>query len=96
VITRELETHSPEIEYIEHEKTGLIVPGDLDAFATTLARFADSPEWQARLAAGALENRDSLRMDDMAARFDEATRITVARRHAGRPLGLPRPQPDRT
>src|SRR5580704_3082737 len=96
VITRELDTHSPELEYIEHERNGLIVPGDLDAFAATLARFADDAAWQARLAQGALDTRDGLRMDDMAERFDEATRITVARRHAGRPVGLPRPQPDRT
>jgi glycosyltransferase involved in cell wall biosynthesis len=96
VITRELDTHSPELEYIEHERNGLIVPGDLDTFAATLARFADAAEWQARLAQGALETRDGLRMDDMAQRFDEATRITVSRRRAGRPVGLPRPQPDRT
>jgi len=95
VITRELETHSPEIEYIEHEKTGLIVPGDLDAFAATLARFADSPEWQARLAQGALEARDALRMDGMADRFDEAVSVTTARRRAPRHAGIPQPQIDR-
>jgi glycosyltransferase involved in cell wall biosynthesis len=95
VIARELKTHSPEIEYIEHEKTGLIVPGELDDFAATLARFADSPEWQARLAQGALEARDALRMDSMAERFDEAVRVTVERRRAPRPAGLPRPQIDR-
>jgi glycosyltransferase involved in cell wall biosynthesis len=95
VITRHLETHSPEIEYIEHEANGLIVPGDLDDFAATLARFADDAEWQARLAAGALRTRDSLRMDDMAARFDEATRITVMRRGRRAEFGVPRTQADR-
>ena len=95
VIARELKTHSPEIEYIEHEKTGLIVPGELDDFAATLARFADDPDWQARLAQGALEARDALRMDSMAERFDEAVRVTVERRRAPRPAGLPRPQIDR-
>ncbi|HTZ38371.1 MAG TPA: glycosyltransferase family 4 protein, partial [Stellaceae bacterium] len=59
VITRALDTHSPEIEYIEHEVNGLIVPGDLDAFAATLARFADDRSWQARLADGALRARDA-------------------------------------
>jgi glycosyltransferase involved in cell wall biosynthesis len=82
VITRELDIHSPEVEYIEHEKSGLIVPGDIDAFAATLGRFADAPEWQARLAHGALEARDALRMDIMAERFDEATRLIVDRRGA--------------
>jgi glycosyltransferase involved in cell wall biosynthesis len=96
VITRDLETHSPEVEYIEHEKNGLIVPGDMDEFAATLARFADDPEWQARLAQGALETRDGLRMDDMAERFDEAVRVTAARRHPRRQLGLAQTQPDRS
>jgi glycosyltransferase involved in cell wall biosynthesis len=92
VITRELDTHSPELEYIEHERNGLIIGGDMDAFAATLARFADDAEWQARLAHGALETRDRLRMDDMAARFDEAVRITVARRQTARDA-LPPAQP---
>jgi glycosyltransferase involved in cell wall biosynthesis len=96
VITRDLETHSPEVEYIEHEKSGLIVPGDLDQFAVTLARFADSPEWQARLREGALQAREALRMDSMAERFDEATRITVERKQARRRLAVAQTQPDRT
>jgi glycosyltransferase involved in cell wall biosynthesis len=96
VISRDLDTHSPEIEYIEHETSGLIVPGDLDAFAATLARFADSPEWQARLREGALRAREALRMDCMADRFDEAVRITVDRKQPRRHAGVVHPQPDRT
>ncbi len=95
VITRELDTHSPELEYIEQDRNGLIVPGDMDAFAATLARFADDPGWQARLAKGALETRDALRMDSMAERFDEAVRVTTARRRPLRHTGLPQPQTDR-
>jgi len=34
-------------------------------------------------------------MDDMAARFDEATRATVERLRSPDRLSLPRPQPDR-
>jgi glycosyltransferase involved in cell wall biosynthesis len=93
VITRELETHSPELEYIEHDSNGLIIPGDMDEFAGTLARLADDDSWQARLAQGALESRDGLRMDDMAARFDEAVRITVDRRQAPRRLPVPQTEP---
>jgi glycosyltransferase involved in cell wall biosynthesis len=96
VITRDLDTHSPEIEYIEHEKSGLIVPGDLDEFAATLARLADSPEWQARLGDGALRAREALRMDSMAERFDEAVRTTVARKKSRRRLAVAQTQPDRT
>jgi glycosyltransferase involved in cell wall biosynthesis len=93
VITRALDTHSPELEYIEHDKNGLIVPGDLDEFAATLARFADDEAWQARLAQGALGTRDGLRMDDMAARFDEAVSTTVARRHTRGATPLAQPEP---
>jgi len=96
VITRDLDTHSPEIEYIEHEKSGLIVPGDLDDFAAALARLAGSPEWQVQLSAGALQARDALRMDNMAERFDEAVRVTVDRKNTRRQIGVARPQPDRT
>jgi glycosyltransferase involved in cell wall biosynthesis len=95
VITRELDAHSPEIEYIEHDVSGLIVAGDMAEFAAILARFADDRDWQARLALGALGARDALRMDDMAARFDEAVRVTVERLGDARRPALPRPQPDR-
>jgi len=82
VITRALDTHSPELEYIEHEQNGLIVPGDLDDFTVTLARYADDVAWQARLAEGAIASRDALRMDDMAARFDAAVTATVDRKQS--------------
>ncbi|HVH82373.1 MAG TPA: glycosyltransferase, partial [Stellaceae bacterium] len=93
VITRELDTHSPELEYIEHDRNGLIVPGDMDSFAGTLARFADDAAWQARLAHGALETRDGLRMDDMASRFDEAVRLTVDRRQTRPQLPVAETEP---
>lgn len=94
VITRALDTHSPELEYIEHDHNGLIVPGDIDDFAAELARFADDEAWQARLAQGAIATRDGLRMEDMATRFDEAVRTTVARRRSGRnPLPMTQTEP---
>jgi glycosyltransferase involved in cell wall biosynthesis len=93
VITRELDTHSPELEYIEHDRNGLIIPGDMDEFAGTLARLADDEGWQARLAQGALETRDGLRMDDMAARFNEAVRVTVDRRQSQGRLPVPQTEP---
>ena len=93
VITRELDTHSPELEYIEHDRNGLIVAGDMDAFAATLARLADDDAWQARLAQGALQSREGLRMDDMAARFDEAVRVTVGRRQARGALPMAQTEP---
>ena len=79
LITRAHDLHGPEIEYLAHDENGLLVPGDFDEFTATLARFAAAPEWQARLAAGALRSRDELRLETMAERFDAAVRATVAR-----------------
>jgi glycosyltransferase involved in cell wall biosynthesis len=79
VITRDHALHSPEIAYLRNGENGLIVPGDLDAFATALAAFVDSPGLQKRLAGGALKSREELRLDTMVSRFDEAVTATVGR-----------------
>src|SRR5262249_37233513 len=44
VITRAHDGHGAEIEYVAHGENGLIVPGDIDAFAAALAEFAESAE----------------------------------------------------
>jgi glycosyltransferase involved in cell wall biosynthesis len=82
VIVRDNEAHGAEIEYLLHDRNGLIVPGDIDRFAETLARFADDVSWQARLSQGALEAREDFRIETMVRRFDDAVCATVARRAA--------------
>ena len=82
VITRAHDLHSPEIEYLVHEENGLMVEGDVDAFARTLARFAEDSGWQQRLADGAVTARESLRLETMAERFDEGVREAIARRRS--------------
>jgi glycosyltransferase involved in cell wall biosynthesis len=79
-ITRHHRLHGPEVNYITPGENGLIVDGDVAAFTDVLARFADSPEWQHELAAGALRRRDDFRIETMAERFDEAVRATIGRR----------------
>lgn len=86
VITREHEAHGAEIEYLADDVNGLIVPGGLDEYAATLGRFADSPEWQARLSQGALEAREGLRIEAMVGRFDDAVCATIARRKGSQHL----------
>lgn len=86
IITRDNEAHGAEIEYLTHERNGLIVPGEIDQFAATLVRVADDPEWQARLSRGALEAREDFRIETMVRRFDEAVCATVARRREPQPL----------
>ena len=89
VITRDNEAHGAEIEYLVHDRNGLIVPAGIDRFAETLARFADDPEWQARLSRGALEAREDFRIETMVRRFDDAVCATVARRHERHHAGSP-------
>ena len=64
--------------------------------AASAKRRVSSESDGVRLAQGALETRDALRMDDMAARFDEAVTVTVDRRGANRQFDIPQPQPDRS
>jgi glycosyltransferase involved in cell wall biosynthesis len=83
VITRDHEAHGAEIEYLAHEENGLLVPGDIAAYAETLCRFADSPDWQARLQEGAFRAREAMSLEAMADRFDTAIAATIARRQTG-------------
>lgn len=86
VITRAHELHSPEIEYVEHGRNGLIVPGGFDAFVAELGRLVDDPAALDALAAGALATRESLRLETMVERFDEAVTRTIERqRHRPMP-----------
>jgi glycosyltransferase involved in cell wall biosynthesis len=83
VITRDHEAHGAEIEYLTHDDNGLVVPGDIAAYAETLCRYADTPDWQARLREGAFRAREAMSLEAMVDRFDDAIAATVARRQAG-------------
>ena len=72
VITRADAPHGPEVEYLVHGRNGLIVEGDLKAFASALADFAGDESEQMRLAEGALATRDEVSIERMAERFDNA------------------------
>lgn len=83
IITRNHDLHAPEVEYVVNGRNGLIVGGDLDAFADALERFASSPEQRAQLCDGALKTREELRLEHMVEQFDLAVRTITA--------GSPRP-----
>jgi glycosyltransferase involved in cell wall biosynthesis len=86
VITCHSETHSPEIEYIEHSVNGLILPS-LQELAPGLLRFASSSELRESLARHALRSRDKLDLRRMAEAFDDGVRRAVERSRAGRLRG---------
>ena len=79
IITRRHELHGPEAEYISDGFNGLIIEGDIDTFAATLARFVASPDWQRELSDGALQSRDGLRLEHMVQQFDDAVNTIVDR-----------------
>ena len=77
VITRRTALHSPEVEYIEHGRNGLVVDGDEQAFAQVLARFIDDDALQTRLAEGAGRTSETLQLQHMVTAFDSAVRRSL-------------------
>jgi glycosyltransferase involved in cell wall biosynthesis len=79
VITRADAAHGPELEYLEHRVSGLVVGGGPDAFVAALAAFVDSPQEQRALAAGARAARNSLLLATMVEAFDRGVRQALDR-----------------
>jgi hypothetical protein len=92
IVTRASRLQSPELEYIEHGRNGLIVDGDLDRFADVVRTLARSPERLRDLAAGARATGERLGMDRMVAGFDGGVRAALAQRETktGVPNGTSR------
>lgn len=80
IITPAHDAHGAEIEYVDHDENGLVVPGGIEQFAAALGSFADDPARQARLAEAALQTRDALHIEAMVEQFDKAVCATIARR----------------
>lgn len=79
VITRASPLHAPEFEYVDPGRNGIVAEGDLGGFIAATARFVDSPEEQATLAAGALDSRGGLTVAAMARAFHQAVCVTLSR-----------------
>lgn len=79
VITREHGDHRPEIEFVKHDRNGLIVPGDEAAFVASLRAFCDDPETMTRLSKGALETRTALGLETMVSAFHGAVTAVLKR-----------------
>jgi glycosyltransferase involved in cell wall biosynthesis len=78
VITRADVRHGPELEYLEHQVSGLVVPGGFDAFVAALAAFVYSRQQQRTLAAGARAARGSLALAPMVEAFDRGVRTALS------------------
>jgi glycosyltransferase involved in cell wall biosynthesis len=78
VITIESDLHSPEIDYVEADANGLILPPG-EGFRDGLREFAEDAELRARLSKGALATRDKLDLGRMVAAFDDGVAYALKR-----------------
>jgi glycosyltransferase involved in cell wall biosynthesis len=83
VITCHSAVHSPEVEYIEDGRNGLVLPS-LESLETGLRQLTQSRDLCRRLAAGALASRDKLELGRMVEAFDLGVRRAIARRPSAR------------
>jgi glycosyltransferase involved in cell wall biosynthesis len=70
-LTRQGQYHSPEIEYLEDNVSGLLLPEDPKAFYAALDIFVDDHELQKRLSEGAKQAARRLSMTSMVQTFDQ-------------------------
>ncbi|MGH7074181.1 MAG: glycosyltransferase family 4 protein [Stellaceae bacterium] len=77
VITIASPWHSPEIDYVEDGKNGLILTAE--GFRDGLRRFAEDGALRVRLAEGALVTRDRLDLGGMVASFDGGVAAALGR-----------------
>jgi glycosyltransferase involved in cell wall biosynthesis len=78
VVTRRSGVHGPEVEYVSHDRNGMILDGEA-GLREGLKQFVQSPDLRARLAEGALATRRDLSLERMVARFDGAVARALAR-----------------
>lgn len=90
LLTRRLERHGPELEYLIPDYNGLIVDGHQEQFIKALAAFVSNPDSQSRLSEGALQSREGLRLENMVSQFDYAVTRTIdwKRRPSASPIEL--------
>jgi glycosyltransferase involved in cell wall biosynthesis len=77
LVARVTDLNAPEVEYVRHGENGLLVRGDLDAFATAIGDLIDDPVRRHTLAVRARETAATLNIDTMAARFDAGVRYAL-------------------
>ncbi|HEY5209235.1 MAG TPA: glycosyltransferase family 4 protein [Stellaceae bacterium] len=78
LITIQSDLHSPEIDYVEADRNGLILAPD-DGLRAGLGRFARDAGLRDRLAQGALATRDRLDLGCMVAAFDDGVAAALNR-----------------
>ena len=91
VITIASDLHSPEIDYVEADGNGLVLPPGA-GFAAGLRRFAEDAALRKHLAQGALATRAKLDLGRMVTAFDEGVAAALERvgKRTGQTLAVTR------
>lgn len=74
LITTDLPLHSPEIEYLEHGRNGLMVAPDAGAFANAISGLLENPTQLASMRAAAGEDSHKYSIEAMAVNFAEGVK----------------------
>jgi glycosyltransferase involved in cell wall biosynthesis len=74
VITTSVTFHSPEIEYLENGRNGLMVSPDADSYAAAVLNLLDDDELFSRLRQGALAAGERYNIEKMVANFADGVR----------------------
>ena len=79
MVTAKLPFHSPEIEYLENGRNGVMVddPDDVEAYAGEVARVLVDEEHRARLQTGAEAALAEYTIENMARRFADGVVLAL-------------------
>jgi glycosyltransferase involved in cell wall biosynthesis len=82
VVTARADNHGPEIEYVEHDRNGLVVdtPASDPAFAETVVDLLTDDDLHRRLVAGCRATADRLTVEATAERFADGILRCLGRR----------------
>lgn len=79
VITRDLDVHSPEVEYIDHDVNGLVLAPDMTAYADAVIALLHDDERLRRMRRAALESAARHSIDTMAENFARGIQACLIR-----------------
>lgn len=80
VITRDIDVHSPEVEYIEHGVNGLMLGSDMTAYAAAVVHLLHDSERLRHMQRGALDSVARHSIDAMAENFARGIATCLSRR----------------
>lgn len=77
LVTTNIDTHSPEIAYLEPGVNGVVTVDDVAMYADTVLRLLDDEEVRSRLVGGALRSAEAYTIEAMVERFAAGVRSAI-------------------